>query len=1521
MRPHACPRRWSRPWNGIRKLIAIAMIAQQITALPVSAGLNVSGRWVSSPDLGFSGTHVAVLRKPGTDTTTVFMFGESGAPQMMKFWRFAPGDTNLRWPTLANTLNLPHPNNLESDLFCSGHATLPDGKLLLVGGTWQPEPVCQHVYSLDPGWNPSPSDVTPWEQNAIMAVERWYATATPLSDGKVLAAAGTMATVTTGFGGLFRTDAGDTTYDRVHPLEQAGRYAWSDTTTIPANAVGFGHPTIWHDDYTNGKWPRGREGHGFVADGAGRGILVFGRSIGPVSGVQLLDDVWSLRGSKVGADTLRAWDRFEPVGDPSLPAGQQFPVPRHRFAMTWAGVENKVEGKLPNALEKQICFIHGGLDAANNVLGDLWKGERRLDAQGGTHYEWVWTRLLSDAPSRRRFGHTMMFDPGPWAEEAPYAELVMYGGQTAVSPPAFANTTKLYVFGVGSLTSGGTDWQEISPGADPEYGYPPAVEGHAMTAIFRGNHVTGREYYMFGGQDASGNLVPPDLWYLERPDTIPSNLNQYSWEMLPNPGNGPTARTRAAMAFNVDGSSITVIGGDTTGSAVPGGFSNAVWTHPVTEYGGEHWRTPPMRSFHSPPPGVAGMPFLTAPEGAARITRSLERFRADASSGAGLDCPALPGQWETVTLQNDADSERPIADYPYMFQLPDGRMFNAGPVPYSNIATRYKRFFDFSTRRWTDASGDNQDAIQFGSAVMYRPGKLLRAGAFSSDASNASYRTETVSISPGGVEPWIEEIAAQPKWRLGDRKNHNLTLLPTGDVLATGGHGQAGLDASIREPKMWSVALNRWNSDVLLDGERLAFDPRNRNYHSTAILLPDARVMTAGGEGHVGENLDQTTASIFEPGYLFRSNGDYAVRPRVLKAPAVLTYGRTFTLTLTDEARTTHIKSIALMRPGAVTHSFDQNQRYVPLSFTLASNPTRLLVQAPADAYIAPPGDQMLFILDSLGTDARRVPSIARWTRTENQSLGLDSADVLPPGKVVDLEGCPHADQLSGELAWTEPADDWGLAASGRAVSYDLRYKVGTASPDTLDWDTGWTPATVTSPVTPGDPGGLVTVQVVGLSPETKHWFRVKTLDDNNHWSALSNAAMIWTREGWECAGGSFAGGGGGGGYSVERVAGVHSLRGPAAGGSFENSFLDAGPVGTVMSDALRLPAPFSTGTQRLWFRTRSGFGMGVDRARLLVAERPENEEAYVTGSSVLVGTALPIAGASLGDGRTFDGLLRSVDGGALLVLPGDTLDVDLGTSAGSALIVEGRSTGGRGASEGMGFVALVTDGSGNETEAGRASLRDRTDRVAIEGLTDTRVRLAFNDGAEITGLKSLVLSGGQRPLVAIAPTSATNSWTSDATALTQSLDGLSAWLVDHDTLHFAFTLPVAPEGKAVDVFLELTGGPVSPRVAQANRGRRAFDQPAASDLRFMLMAPQPNPSTRTTTIGFTLPEPSVARLTIFDAQGRRIREFVARYEAGRHLVEWDLRTGQGRRVAPGIYTCRLRAGRLESNRRLAVLP
>jgi len=56
---------------------------------------------------------------------------------------------------------------------------------------------------------------------------------------------------------------------------------------------------------------------------------------------------------------------------------------------------------------------------------------------------------------------------------------------------------------------------------------------------------------------------------------------------------------------------------------------------------------------------------------------------------------------------------------------------------------------------------------------------------------------------------------------------------------------------------------------------------------------------------------------------------------------------------------------VVLIRLGAVTHFFDQNTRYVPLSFTQATG--GLTVTAPVDGRLAPPGYYMLFLVNSNG--------------------------------------------------------------------------------------------------------------------------------------------------------------------------------------------------------------------------------------------------------------------------------------------------------------------------------------------------------------------------------------------------------------------------------------------------------------------------------------------------------------------------------------------------------------------------
>jgi hypothetical protein len=131
-----------------------------------------------------------------------------------------------------------------------------------------------------------------------------------------------------------------------------------------------------------------------------------------------------------------------------------------------------------------------------------------------------------------------------------------------------------------------------------------------------------------------------------------------------------------------------------------------------------------------------------------------------------------------------------------------------------------------------------------------------------------------------------------------------------------------------------------------------------RTYHSTAVLIPDGRVVSAGSDNGAAT---QVTYEIYSPPYLF--NG---ARPVIKSAPTSLTYGSSFKITT---ANASTIASVALVRPGATTHADDFDQRYVNLTFTIGSG--TITATAPANGNIAPPGYYMLVIVNSSG-----VPSV-----------------------------------------------------------------------------------------------------------------------------------------------------------------------------------------------------------------------------------------------------------------------------------------------------------------------------------------------------------------------------------------------------------------------------------------------------------------------------------------------------------------------------------------------------------------
>jgi hypothetical protein len=187
------------------------------------------------------------------------------------------------------------------------------------------------------------------------------------------------------------------------------------------------------------------------------------------------------------------------------------------------------------------------------------------------------------------------------------------------------------------------------------------------------------------------------------------------------------------------------------------------------------------------------------------------------------------------------------------------------------------------------------------------------------------------------------------------RRRMNLTLLADGTVLAVGGTNKSDdVAGAVKPAEIFDPATETWRTVDAMAEPRM--------YHSTAVLLPDGRILSTGGEAS-GARLH---AQIYSPPYLFQGP-----RPEITAAPAAADYGATFTVGTSDPASVT---SVALIRPSAVTHAYDMNQRYVPLAFTAGAG--GLEVTAPASGGIAPPGDYMLVIEGPTG-----VPSTAQFVR------------------------------------------------------------------------------------------------------------------------------------------------------------------------------------------------------------------------------------------------------------------------------------------------------------------------------------------------------------------------------------------------------------------------------------------------------------------------------------------------------------------------------------------------------------
>lgn len=336
----------------------------------------------------------------------------------------------------------------------------------------------------------------------------------------------------------------------------------------------------------------------------------------------------------------------------------------------------------------------------------------------------------------------------------------------------------------------------------------------------------------------------------------------------------------------------------------------------------------------------------------------------------------VPVHGPTGPADTAADRDFPEL-YPGLHLLPTGEIFFTRTG--NNSGTDPAAYFTFSTPTsgsWTGLTGGSagDDRGRGMSLSLLRqqptdPDRILVIG-----GGNPTTQA-TVGL--------IDNPPSSAAWLTGSfpdglpRSSVNGVVLPDGKILICGGRPNGGTPPNggvcyLYDPSA-GVGLGAFS-----EMDEVAYA---RQYHSVAVLLPSGKVMITGGSSQ--------TIEVFSPPYLFTAAGTLASRPVIDSYPdpaggTIILHGSTFQI---GTAQAPDIAKVVLVRPMAVTHQTDAEQRVLSLSWSL-TNPTTLSVTAPDGRVFpyagggghthvtAPRGYYMLFILNNDG-----VPSEAKFIR------------------------------------------------------------------------------------------------------------------------------------------------------------------------------------------------------------------------------------------------------------------------------------------------------------------------------------------------------------------------------------------------------------------------------------------------------------------------------------------------------------------------------------------------------------
>jgi hypothetical protein len=338
----------------------------------------------------------------------------------------------------------------------------------------------------------------------------------------------------------------------------------------------------------------------------------------------------------------------------------------------------------------------------------------------------------------------------------------------------------------------------------------------------------------------------------------------------------------------------------------------------------------------------------------------------------------LSNPWTSLT---SAPTHSNFQMYPFMTVVPgpSTRVLHSGPgLDYGTLQMHMLVNLDGTGTPTWNAVGLGA-TIPGSEAVPIGGGKVLKSGGV--DIPNtplATNKAELITLGTSGVT----QVAGTGAMKVA-RDQQSLVALPNGAVVAIGGQtkrvfGAAGVQEAVYATETYTPSTAQWCYSQPMT-HRAPTIPRM--YHSTALLLPDGRVLVAGGDAagsagcpqptdlnFSGATVNCVSADFYKPPYLFKPDDSEiqdSDRPTIQGVTRLGAGGAMYSAAGCTYGNGTAISSACLIRPAAVTHGLDMEQRFIPLSVVSIGGSAAHAVSLSASLSEAPPGHYMLFVMNN----------------------------------------------------------------------------------------------------------------------------------------------------------------------------------------------------------------------------------------------------------------------------------------------------------------------------------------------------------------------------------------------------------------------------------------------------------------------------------------------------------------------------------------------------------------------------